>query len=80
MQGCAHMTLTSTPTNQGRSGDLSALSTLWSHALVKRPENQMTGVGFQFGGYHNSHAHAGAPSFRRCSHLRTTLSISVVIP
>ncbi len=31
------------------------LSTLWSHHLVGRPENQLTGVGFLFGGYHRSH-------------------------
>jgi hypothetical protein len=31
------------------------LSTLWSHHLVGRPENQMTGVGFLWGGYHHSH-------------------------
>ncbi len=31
------------------------LSTLWSHHLVKRPENQLTGVGFLWGGYHLSH-------------------------
>jgi len=31
------------------------LSTLWSHHLVARPENQLTGVGFLFGGYHRSH-------------------------
>ncbi len=31
------------------------LSSLWSHHLVKRPENQLTGVGFLFGGYHKSH-------------------------
>mgnify|MGYP003349606770 FL=1 len=31
------------------------LSTLWSHHLVGRPENQLTGVGFLFGGYHKSH-------------------------
>jgi len=31
------------------------LSTLWSHRLVKRPENQLTGVGFLWGGYHRSH-------------------------
>lgn len=31
------------------------LSTLWSHHLVERPENQLTGVGFLFGGYHRSH-------------------------
>ena len=31
------------------------LSTLWSHHLVGRPENQLTGVGFLHGGYHKSH-------------------------
>jgi hypothetical protein len=31
------------------------LSTLWSHHLVGRPENQLTGVGFLWGGYHRSH-------------------------
>jgi len=37
------------------SDDHATLSTLWSHHLVKRPENQLTGVGFQYGGYHRSH-------------------------
>lgn len=36
-------------------GDLSTMTTLWSHHLVKRPENQLTGVGFLNGGYHLSH-------------------------
>lgn len=31
------------------------LSTLWSHYLVERPENQLTGVGFLYGGFHRSH-------------------------
>ncbi|MBN9118151.1 MAG: hypothetical protein J0I06_03130 [Planctomycetes bacterium] len=31
------------------------LSTLWSHYLVNRPENALTGVGFLWGGYHRSH-------------------------
>jgi len=31
------------------------LSTLWSHHLLKRPENTLTGVGFLYGGYHKSH-------------------------
>jgi hypothetical protein len=35
--------------------DLRQLSTLWSHHLVGRPENQLTGVGFLWGGYHLSH-------------------------
>lgn len=35
--------------------DFKTLSTAWSHHLVKRPENQLTGVGFLFGGYRKSH-------------------------
>jgi lysophospholipase L1-like esterase len=31
------------------------LSSLWSHHLVQRPENQLTGVGFLWGGYRKSH-------------------------
>jgi hypothetical protein len=31
------------------------LATLWSHHLVGRPENTLTGVGFLWGGYHKSH-------------------------
>ncbi len=38
-----------------RNGDHGLLSTLWSHHLVDRPENQLTGVGFLWGGYHRSH-------------------------
>ena len=37
------------------TGDHSLLSTLWSHHLVNRPENRLTGVGFLHGGYHRSH-------------------------
>jgi hypothetical protein len=37
------------------TGDLRTLSTLWSHHLVARPENSLTGVGFLRGGYHLSH-------------------------
>jgi hypothetical protein len=36
-------------------GDPKLLSTLWSHHLVGRPENQLTGVGFLYGGYRKSH-------------------------
>ena len=35
--------------------DRSKLTTLWSHHLVGRPENSLTGVGFLYGGYHRSH-------------------------
>ena len=36
-------------------GDHKTLTTLWSHHLVGRPENRLTGVGFLRGGYHLSH-------------------------
>lgn len=38
-----------------RGDDHRLLSTLWSHHLVGRPENTLTGVGFLHGGYHRSH-------------------------
>ena len=38
-----------------KSSDHRLLSTLWSHHLVNRPENSLTGVGFLYGGYHRSH-------------------------
>ena len=37
------------------AGDYADLSTLWSYHLVDRPENELTGVGFLYGGYHLSH-------------------------
>ncbi|MBX3398431.1 MAG: hypothetical protein KF873_06800 [Gemmataceae bacterium] len=37
------------------SGNHKLLSTLWSHYLVGRPENSLTGVGFLWGGYRKSH-------------------------
>jgi hypothetical protein len=37
------------------TGEHRLLSTAWSHHLLGRPENQLTGVGFLFGGYHRSH-------------------------
>ena len=37
------------------TGDHRLLSTAWSHHLLKRPENKLTGVGFLWGGYHRSH-------------------------
>lgn len=36
-------------------GDHKLLATLWGHHLIDRPENQLTGVGFLWGGYHKSH-------------------------
>ena len=38
-----------------KTRDFKTLSTLWSHHLVKRPENELTGVGFLWGGYRGSH-------------------------
>ena len=38
-----------------RTGDHKLLSTLWSHYIVGRPENALTGVGFLWGGYRKSH-------------------------
>ena len=38
-----------------RNGDQKLVSTLWGHHLINRPENEMTGVGFLWGGYHRSH-------------------------
>lgn len=38
-----------------KAGKFDELSTLWSHHLVNRPENKLTGVGFLWGGYHKSH-------------------------
>jgi hypothetical protein len=35
--------------------DYKMLSTAWSHHLLKRPENELTGVGFLWGGYRKSH-------------------------
>jgi hypothetical protein len=37
------------------SGAYATLSTAWSHHLLKRPENTLTGVGFLWGGYRKSH-------------------------
>lgn len=35
--------------------DFKMLSTAWSHHLLQRPENQLTGVGFLWGGFRKSH-------------------------
>ncbi len=35
--------------------EFKTLSTAWSHHLLQRPENQLTGVGFLWGGYRQSH-------------------------
>jgi hypothetical protein len=38
-----------------KAGKYETLTSLWSHYLVNRPENTLTGVGFLWGGYHRSH-------------------------
>ncbi len=38
-----------------KSAQFKTLSSLWSHHLVQRPENTLTGVGFLWGGYRKSH-------------------------
>jgi len=38
-----------------KTREFTTLSTLWSHHLVGRPENRLTGVGFLWGGYRDSH-------------------------
>jgi len=52
--------------------DKRKLSTLWSHHLVGRTENSMTGVGFIHGGYHKSHGQhmdgSGAYTVQRPDH------------
>jgi hypothetical protein len=51
---CWKQNFHSDPVYAAREG-YSKLSSLWSHHLIKRPENQLTGVGFLWGGYHRSH-------------------------
>jgi hypothetical protein len=56
----------------GARGSQATLSSLWSHHLVQRPENQLTGVGFLWGGYHKSHGQlmdaSGAYTVHRPDH------------
>lgn len=53
-------------------GERKMLSTLWSHHLIARPENELTGVGFLRGGYHRSHGQfmdgSGAFTVHRADH------------
>lgn len=55
-----------------KTGNYRTLSTLWSHYLVNRPENTLTGVGFLWGGYHRSHGQfmdgSGAYTLHRPEH------------
>lgn len=53
-------------------GSQATLSSLWSHHLIQRPENTLTGVGFLWGGYHKSHGQlmdgSGAYTVHRPDH------------
>ena len=55
-----------------KSGEHHLVSALWSHPVVNRPENHLTGVGFPMGGYHLSHgAYMDGPgeyNVRRADH------------
>ncbi len=51
---CWKQNFASDPVFGARQGN-ATLSSLWSHHLVGRPENTLTGVGFLWGGYHKSH-------------------------
>lgn len=57
---------------RGDKTALPLLSSLWSHHLIQRPENQLTGVGFLWGGYHKSHGQlmdgSGALTVHRPDH------------
>lgn len=59
------------PVYSARAG-YATLSSLWSHHLVNRPENKLTGVGFLWGGYHRSHGQlmdaSGAYTVHRPDH------------
>ena len=56
----------------GARKEYALLSSLWSHDLIGRPENTLTGVGFLWGGYHKSHGQhmdgSGAFTAHRTDH------------
>ena len=56
----------------GARKEYALLSSLWSHSLIGRPENTLTGVGFLWGGYHKSHGQymdgSGAFTAHRTDH------------
>lgn len=70
-QTCWKQNYHSDPVYQSRDG-YGLLSSLWSHHLIGRPENTMTGVGFLWGGYHRSHGQfmegSGAYTVHRPDH------------
>ncbi len=68
---CWKQNVASDPQFGARAG-YGTLSSLWSHHLVARPENRLTGVGFLWGGYHRSHGQlmdgSGAYTVHRPDH------------
>lgn len=38
-------------------GDRKSITTKWCHDILDRPENELTGVGYLWGGFHRSHGH-----------------------
>ena len=42
-----------------KTSDHRLLTGMWSNRLVRRPENQLTGVSFAYGGYHRFFEHGG---------------------
>jgi len=68
---CWKQNFPSDPVYGARAG-YATLSSLWSHHLVQRPENELTGVGFLWGGYHKSHGQlmdgSGAYTVHRPDH------------
>src|SRR5262249_44881668 len=46
-----------------KTDDHRFLSGMWSNVLVKRPENQLTGVSFSYGGYHPFFQQGGRGSY-----------------
>jgi hypothetical protein len=42
-----------------KTGDHRLLTGMWSNRLIGRPENQLTGVSFAYGGYHRFFEHGG---------------------
>ena len=70
-QTCWKQNYHSDPVYQARN-KYDLLSSLWSHHLVGRPENSLTGVGFLWGGYHRSHGQfmegSGAYTVHRPDH------------
>ncbi|MGK0186599.1 MAG: hypothetical protein ACI9R3_002382 [Verrucomicrobiales bacterium] len=68
---CWKQSYKSDPVFEAKEGH-ALLSSLWSHHLIGRPENTLTGVGFLWGGFHKSHGQymdgSGAFTAHRTDH------------